>query len=336
MPHCAVNRLSSGIGIQGTICIVVQDWYYSNYGNVHQDTQTPVPSLECVEGGIICTSGTGEYRHVATMILALSKEQRRTLTSKSFADVEIGSAWINQTIRNANARTKVKRFSRLPLETNNQNWRLHQVGDTLSLGFGLLHGVKKRVPLEVHVASHRAGLEALLDGRAKAGSLKLVRSKKGIWYACLSVSMEVRNAEDTDRWKRRRKLQKAGIHRAVKKMESKERRIVTHINHCISKDLVVLAKRLQAISSSCVRLAISSGKCAASLTRASSSSVHDSSLSVLRSCLGRQPADAGPMLVGLYFIGEVVVVDVTSWVGGFNPNRENPPALAVGGLVPPS
>lgn len=219
---------------------------------------------------------------VANSILAMPKEQRRALTSKAFADVEIGSAWINQTIRNANARTKVKRFRRLPLETNNQNWILHRVGDTFSIGFGILRGIKKRVPLEVHAASHREWLEALLDGRAKAGSLKLVRSRKGIWYACISVSMEVPDADDTGRWigvdrgqnmpmvaatpdgpvlfwkaaqirhvrrmyaERRRKLQKAGKHRAVRKLESRERRIVTHINHCISKELVALAKRQNA------------------------------------------------------------------------------------------
>ena len=51
---------------------------------------------------------------------------------------------------------------------------------------------------------------------------------------------------------------------------------------------------------------------------------------MLRSCLDGQPADAGAILAGLYFIGEVVVVDVTGWLGGFNPNRENPPALVVG------
>ncbi|MFN4271158.1 MAG: RNA-guided endonuclease TnpB family protein, partial [Thermosynechococcus sp.] len=109
--------------------------------------------------------------------------------------------------------------------------------------------------------------------------LKLVRSKKGIWYACLSVSMEVPDAKNTGRWigidrgqnipvvaatpdgpivfwkaariqhvrrmyaERRRKLQKLGKHRAVRKLESKERRIVTHINHCISKELVAMAKR---------------------------------------------------------------------------------------------
>jgi putative transposase len=86
---------------------------------------------------------------VANQILAMPKEERRKLTSKSFAHLEIGSAWINQTIRNANARTKVRQFRRLPLETNNQNWTLHRVGDTFSVSFGLLRGIKKLIPLEV-------------------------------------------------------------------------------------------------------------------------------------------------------------------------------------------
>lgn len=106
---------------------------------------------------------------VANQILALPKEDRRTLTSKSFAHIKIGSAWINQTIRNAKAKTKVKRFKRLPLETNHQNWTLREVGDTFSVSFGLLRGIRRRVPLEVHIASHRSLLESLLDGRAKPG-----------------------------------------------------------------------------------------------------------------------------------------------------------------------
>jgi IS605 OrfB family transposase len=219
---------------------------------------------------------------IANQILAMPKDERRKLTSKSFASVEIGSAWINQTIRNANARTKVKRFRCLPLETNNQNWTLHRVGDTFSVSFGLLRGIKKRIPLEVHVASHRELLEAILNGSAKAGSLKLFRSRRGIWYALISVSMEVPDAEIRDRWigvdrgqnvpvvaatpdgpvvfwkakqirhvrrvfaKRRQILQAKGKHRALKKLESKERRIVTYINHCISKELVAMAKHYHA------------------------------------------------------------------------------------------
>jgi IS605 OrfB family transposase len=46
--------------------------------------------------------------------------------------------------------------------------------------------------------------------------------------------------------KRRQILQAKGKHRAVKKLENKERRIVTYINHCISKELVAMAKRYHA------------------------------------------------------------------------------------------
>jgi putative transposase len=219
---------------------------------------------------------------VANGLLALPKDERRSLTSKAFAGVEIGSAWINQTLRNANARTKVKQFTCLPLETNNQNWTLHKVGETYSLGFGLLRGIKKRVPLAVHQASHQQWLDALLNGQAKPGSLKLWRSRKGIWYACLVVSMDVPDAVPTGRWigldrgqnvplsaatplgpiifwkakrirhirrvyaRRRKKLQAAGKLRAVKKLERRERRMITHINHCLAKEVVALAQRCQA------------------------------------------------------------------------------------------
>src|SRR5215471_14464076 len=80
---------------------------------------------------------------VANTILALPKRERRTLTSKSFAHIEIGSTWVNQTLRNANARTQVKQFRCLPLQTNNQNWMLHKVGDTYSVAFSLCRGLKK-------------------------------------------------------------------------------------------------------------------------------------------------------------------------------------------------
>jgi hypothetical protein len=208
---------------------------------------------------------------VANTILALPRAERRALTSKSFAHVEIGSAWINQTIRNANARTQVKQFRFLPLETNNQNWTLHKVGDTYSVSFGLRRGLKKRVPLAVYHAAHQRWLDTVLDGHASPGSLKLWCSRKGIWYACLSVSMDVPDAEPTGRWigldrgqnvplsaatpdgpvifwkarrirhirrvyaARRKQLQAAGKHRAVKKLEHRERRMVTHINHGLAK-----------------------------------------------------------------------------------------------------
>jgi hypothetical protein len=137
---------------------------------------------------------------VANAILAMPKAERRKLTTRSFAQIEIGSAWINQTIRKTIARTRVRRFRCLPLETSNQNWTLHKVGETWSVSFGLLRGSKKRVPIEVHTASHRECLEALLDGRARVGSLKLVQSRKGIWYACISVSLEVPDTRPTGRW----------------------------------------------------------------------------------------------------------------------------------------
>lgn len=44
---------------------------------------------------------------VANSLLQVDKKERRKLTSADFRHVEIGSAWINQTIRNTNAKTSV-------------------------------------------------------------------------------------------------------------------------------------------------------------------------------------------------------------------------------------
>lgn len=96
----------------------------------------------------------------ANGILAVPKEERGALTTVHFVHVEVGSAWMNQTIRNARAKTGVNRFKVLPLETNNQNWTLHKVGETYSLGFGLQRGVKKRIPLEVYGAHAPHALDA--------------------------------------------------------------------------------------------------------------------------------------------------------------------------------
>jgi putative transposase len=217
---------------------------------------------------------------LANRILALPKAERGKLTTAAFPEVEIGSGWVNQTIRNTNARTKIKRFARLPLETNNQNWRLHKVGDTYSVAFGLLRGIKKRVPLAVSNSVHQEWLDAILSAKAKPGSIKLSRSRRGVWYVLISVSMDVPDAVQTGKWigvdrgqnipavaalpdngrlvffqakciqhmrrenaKRRKKLQRLGKHRTVRKMEQRERRTVTHINHRISKQIVDLAER---------------------------------------------------------------------------------------------
>lgn len=219
---------------------------------------------------------------LANRILALPAEQKHSLSSKAFPDLELGSAWVNQTIRNVKASKKAKAFKSLPLETNNQNWSLHKVGETWSVSFNLIRGTRNRVPLSVHASSHVETLEKLLSGKAKAGSLKLWKSRKGTWYACLSVTWDVPVPEETDRWVgvdrgqniplvaatpdgpivfwsvpwirhtrrvyavRRAKLQKRGKHKAVKKLENKEARTIQYVNHCLSKDLVSLAVRCNA------------------------------------------------------------------------------------------
>jgi IS605 OrfB family transposase len=140
------------------------------------------------------------------------------------------------------------------------------------------HIEKGRIPLAVHQASHAELLDRAIAGEAKFGSIKLCKSRKGIWYALISVSMEVPDAGQVNGWigvdrgqnniavaalpngfgrfwkagrvkslrrrfqKLRKELQEAQKTRKVKQLERRERRMMTQINHEISKQLVQFAK----------------------------------------------------------------------------------------------
>ncbi|MGL5804990.1 MAG: RNA-guided endonuclease TnpB family protein [Xenococcaceae cyanobacterium] len=214
---------------------------------------------------------------VANDLLKVDKKERKKLTSAAFKHIEIGSMWINQTIRNTNAKTKAKHFKQMWLEVNNQGFEVLKSGEKYVLSFSLYRGRKGRIPLLVHSASHTTALNKLISGEAKLGSLKLCKSKRGIWYALVSVSMEVPDAKPVESWigvdrgqnnlavaalpfgfgkfwkggrvkglrrqfqRTRQQLQQAKQLKEIKRLEQRERRIMTHINHVISKELVQFA-----------------------------------------------------------------------------------------------
>lgn len=215
---------------------------------------------------------------VANDLLRFTKKERRELTSAYFNHLELGSMWINQTIRNTNAKTKAKRFKRMWLEVNNQGYKIAKSGELYTVSFNLYRGRKKRIPLEIHQASHAELLDKAISGQAKLGSLKICKSKKEVWYALISVSMDVPEPYEAQGWigvdrgqnnlavaalpgsfgkfwkagrvkqlrrqfqKTRKQLQQAQKLKKVKQLEQRERRIMTHINHAVSKQLVRFAK----------------------------------------------------------------------------------------------
>lgn len=214
---------------------------------------------------------------VANELLTVEKKERKKLTSAAFRHIEIGSMWINQTIRNTNAKTKVKHFKRMCLEVNNQGYEILKSGELFTISFCLYRGRKGRIPLNIHAASYAEVLKKVINGSAQLGSLKLYKSKQNIWYALISVSMEVPDAISVEHWigvdrgqnniavaalpkgfgkfwkggrvknlrrqfqRTRRKLQDAKQLKEVKRLEQHERRIMTHINHVISKQIVQFA-----------------------------------------------------------------------------------------------
>ena len=214
---------------------------------------------------------------VANDLLLVEKQERQKLTSAAFRHIEIGSMWINQTIRNANAKTKVKHFKQMWLEVNNQGYEVLKSGNLFAVSFSLYRGRKGRIPLEVHSASHTEVLNKVIAAEASIGSLKLCKSKRKIWYVLLAVSMEVPDASQVKGWigvdrgqnniavaalpkgfgkfwkggrvkelrrqfqRTRSSLQQAKQLKEIKRLEQRERRIITHINHVISKELVQFA-----------------------------------------------------------------------------------------------
>lgn len=214
---------------------------------------------------------------VANELLEIELKERKKLTSAAFHHIEIGSMWINQTIRNTNAKTLVKHFKRMWLEVNNQGFEIVKSGNLYAVSFSLYRGRKGRIPLSIHQASHTNVLNKVINKEALLGSLKLCKSKKGIWYALVSVSMQVADATPVKDWigvdrgqnniavaalpngfgkfwksgrvkelrrqfqRTRKQLQQAKQLKEVKRLEQRERRIMTHINHIISKQLVQFA-----------------------------------------------------------------------------------------------
>ncbi|MFM6423322.1 hypothetical protein [Planktothrix sp.] len=71
---------------------------------------------------------TGENTRIANKLLSLPIKERRKMTTAKIMS-ELKSALVNQVIRHTTSPTgrKTKQYKFLPVEVNNQNWKLYEI-----------------------------------------------------------------------------------------------------------------------------------------------------------------------------------------------------------------
>ena len=158
---------------------------------------------------------TDACTELANQLVALPVKERKKLTTAKIV-TPLKSALANQVIRQVKGFSggKTKEYKRRSPEVNYQNWRLFKQGDTYSVSFPTLHGVK-RVPIEIKSNHWQSLLDRLLDGdkAISKGTLKLYQkgvhfpavsrretaTPKGKWYALVSLTMEVPESQTVTR-----------------------------------------------------------------------------------------------------------------------------------------
>lgn len=221
---------------------------------------------------------TTENTRLANWLLTIPLNERRSITTAK-VDSTLMSALVNQTIRctTSGSGKKTKHFKNLPPEINKQNWKIHKVGETFSISFPTIKGIK-RVPVNVASKHWQPILDGLCSGDTtlEKGSVKLIKHRNR-WYVYVSITQDVPEVETTNKigcdrgqnnlavvapakgfgkfysgkqvkhrrryfQKRRKSLQEAKKYRALKKWNKKEQRWMDSVNHTISRRIVRFAE----------------------------------------------------------------------------------------------
>lgn len=150
-----------------------------------------------------------ENTRLANYLLSVPIKERKKLTTAK-VQPDLCSAICNQTIRQSKSKTgqKTKYYKILPVEINNQNWQVFKNGETYSISFPTLKGVK-RVPLGLTSSHWQDTLNKVvendrtpyhlsqtqvsgagLNNQCQKGSIKLIK-KRYFWYVYMTVTLEV-------------------------------------------------------------------------------------------------------------------------------------------------
>ncbi|KLU61423.1 putative transposase DNA-binding domain protein [Peptococcaceae bacterium CEB3] len=216
----------------------------------------------------------------ANRYLGLDKPMRPKSSGDAKLHSEpLPAAVLCQAIRDIEAKKNAKSFKRLWPDFNNQNFRIEKEtmqdgGAAWKVSFPTL---EKRVGVPIQAEKYQVKyLELLLSGQAKQGTAQLIKCGRQ-WYIHLALTVSVKAEKKPPKYmgvdlglidlavasilgstlffsgaelayirrhyaELRKKLQKKGAHKALRKLGNKEHRWIMAINHTISRRIIEFAK----------------------------------------------------------------------------------------------
>ncbi len=138
---------------------------------------------------------------IANRIVSMPKEERLKLRAEDLANKGCDAVWMETLLAQTKTRANGEGIMRLPLELGKESWRLYKDGHTFVASLRLRgNGKIKNIPLQVDDLAHKHLLMEVLHGQAQLGNLILTHTPQKVWYASMSVFLDIPDREDNGRW----------------------------------------------------------------------------------------------------------------------------------------